>query len=44
MSKLLHLRDPCDGGGAVGLFQPGANLRSHKFGGACGNARPESDV
>ena len=42
--KATALRGPCDGGGAVGLFQPGANLRSRKFGGACGNARFESNA
>ena len=42
--KTTALRDPCDGGGAVGLFQPGANPRSHKYVGARGSARPESNV
>ena len=46
MSKLLHLRGPCNGGGAVGLYQLGANPRSHKYAGACAcrNARPESNI
>ncbi len=42
--KATALRDPCDGGGAVDLFQLGANPRSHEYVGACRNARPESNV
>ena len=42
--KATALRGPCDGGGAVGLFQLGANPRYHKYAGACRNARPESNV
>ena len=42
--KTTALRGPCDGGGAVGLFQPGANPRSHKYVGACRSARFESNA
>ena len=42
--KATALRGPCDGGGAVGLFQLGANPRSRKYAGACRSARPESNV